>query len=155
MFQRTDADVMAILKQKFNDVGLKGLNASTVKYLREESIRTLAHRDYNCHRYHSMEREIGVDAVMETFPRDNTILHHVVSSVAINQNRRKPNRWVNKITHKLINAGITSITLLESKLNDGSLNDYLDDHDMARLHAVTIKGLSEVIGTSDFRQGRS
>jgi hypothetical protein len=102
-----------------------------------------------------MEREIGVDAVMETFPRDNTILHHVVSSVAINQNRRKPNRWVNKITHKLINAGITSITLLESKLNDGSLNDYLDDHDMARLHAVTIKGLSEVIGTSDFRQGRS
>jgi hypothetical protein len=155
MFQRTDADVMAILKQKFNDVGLKGLNTSTVKYLREESIRTLAHRDYNCHRYHSMEREIGVDAVMETFPRDNTILHHVVSSVAINQNRRKPNRWVNKITHKLINAGITSITLLESKLNDGSLNDYLDDHDMARLHAVTIKGLSEVIGTSDFRQGRS
>jgi hypothetical protein len=104
---------MAILKQKFNDVGLKGINTSTVKYLREENIRTLAHRDYNCLRYHSMEREIVVDAVMETFPRDNTILHHVVSSVAINQNRRKPNRWVNKITHKLINAGIISMARSE------------------------------------------
>jgi hypothetical protein len=56
-----------------------------------------------------MEIEIGIDAVMETFPRDNTILHHVVSSVAIEQVRRKPNHWVNKITHKLINAGIASI----------------------------------------------
>jgi hypothetical protein len=100
-----------------------------------------------------MEVEIGIDAVMETFPRDDTILHHVVSSVAIEQVRRKPNRWVNKITHKLINAGITSIGQLESKVNNGTLNDYLDDHDMARLHDVTIMGLTRVIGTSDFRQG--
>jgi hypothetical protein len=68
LLRRNDADVTAILKQKFNDVGLKGINTSTVKFLREENIRTLAHRDYNCLRYHSMEREIGVDTVMETFP---------------------------------------------------------------------------------------
>jgi hypothetical protein len=155
LFKRTDSDVMSIIKQKFNDVGLKGINTSTVKILREETIRNIAHREYNCVRYHSMEIEIGIDAVMETFPRDNTILHHVISSVAIEQVRRKPNRWVNKITHKLINAGITSIGQLESKVNDGTLNDYLDDHDMARLHDVTIMGLTRVINTSDFRQGRS
>jgi hypothetical protein len=92
---------------------------------------------------------------METFPRSNTILHHVVSSVAINQSRRKPNRWVNRITNKLINAGITSIGQFESKINDGTLNDYLHAHDMPRLNAVTIVGLAHVIGTSDFRQGWS
>jgi hypothetical protein len=62
---------------------------------------------------------------------------------------------VNKITHKLINVGITSVKHLKSKLDDGTLNDYLDDHDVARLHAVTIIGLTQIIGASDFRQGRS
>jgi hypothetical protein len=92
LFKRTDAEVMSILKQKFNDAGVKGINTSTVKFLREETIRSLGHKDYNRHRYHSMEIEVGVDVEMETFPRENTILHHVVSSVALNQNRRKPNR---------------------------------------------------------------
>jgi hypothetical protein len=78
---------MTMLKQKFNDVGLKGINTSAVKFLREETIRTLSHQDYNCLRYHTMEMEIGVDTVMETFPRDNTLLHHVISCVATNQNR--------------------------------------------------------------------
>jgi hypothetical protein len=155
LLKRTDIDVMSIIKQKFNDVGLKGINTSTVKILRQETIRNIAHREYNSIRYHSMQVEIGMDDVMETFPRDNTILHHVVSSVAIEQVRRKPNRWVNKITHKLINSGITSIGQLESKVNNGTLNDHLDDHDMARLHAVTIMGLTHIIGVSDFRQGRS
>jgi hypothetical protein len=102
-----------------------------------------------------MKNEIGVDTLMEIFLRNNTILHHIVSSVAINQSRCKPNRWVNKITHKLINAGITSTGQLESKINDGTLNDYLHAHDMPRLHSVTIIGLSHVICTSDIRQGRS
>jgi hypothetical protein len=155
LFKRTDAEVMSILMKKFNDAGVKGINTSTVKFLREETIRSLGHKDYNHHRYHSMEIEIGLDVEMETFPRENTVLHHVVSSVALNQNRRKPNRWVNKITHKLINAGITSIGQLESKINDGTINDYLDDHDLPRLHVVTMIGLSHVIGTSDFCQGRS
>jgi hypothetical protein len=34
----TDIDVMTILKRKFNAVGLKGINTSTVKILREETI---------------------------------------------------------------------------------------------------------------------
>jgi hypothetical protein len=155
LLRQTDIDVMTVLKQKFNAVGLKGINTSTVKILREETIRSLAHREYNSLRYHSMENEIGVHTLMETFPRNNTILHHIVSSVAINQSRHKPNRRVNKITHKLINAGITSIGQLESKINNGTLNDYLHAHDMPRLHYVTIIGLLHVIGTSNFCQGRS
>jgi hypothetical protein len=96
--KRTDIDVMAELKRKFNAVGLKGINTSTVKILREETIRSHAHRQWNSNQYHTMEFEIGEDATMETFPRANTLLHHVVSSVAIDQNRRNHNRWVNKIT---------------------------------------------------------
>jgi hypothetical protein len=155
LVKRTDIDVMTILKRKFNAVGLKGINTSTVKILREETIRSLAHRQYNSLRYHSMEDEIGVDAVMETFSRDNTLLHHVVSSVAIHQNRRKPNRWFNKVTHKLINVGITSIDQLQSKIDSNNLNEFLDDHNMPKLHAVTSIGFTHILGTTDFCQGRS
>jgi hypothetical protein len=77
-----------------------------------------------------MEMEIGIDAMMMVFPIDNTLLHHMASCVAIRQDRRKPNRWVNKITQKLIDAGITSIEELESKINDNTLNECLDDHGM-------------------------
>jgi hypothetical protein len=106
---RTDTDAMAAPKLKFNSVGLKGINTSTVKILREENNRSLEHCEFNCLRYHTMETEIGADAMMKTFPTYSTLLHHVVSCVAINQDRRKPNRWVNKITQKLIDAGIISI----------------------------------------------
>jgi hypothetical protein len=102
----------------------------------------------------TMEWEIGVDAMMETFPRANTLLHHVVSAVAINQNRRKPNRWENKITHKLIDAGITTIELLQAKIESNSLNDHLDDRSMPRLHEITITGFAVILGAADFRQGR-
>jgi hypothetical protein len=54
---------------------------------------------------------------------------------------------LNKITHKLINAGITSLQQLEEKINANNLNDHLDDHGMARLHPVTIIGF--------VRQGQS
>jgi predicted restriction endonuclease len=47
MLRRTDIEVMTIIKQKFNSVGLKGINTFTVKIIREETIRSLAHRDYN------------------------------------------------------------------------------------------------------------
>jgi cell pole-organizing protein PopZ len=46
---RTDSDAMAALKLKFHAVGLKGINTSTVKILREEINRSLAHCDFNCH----------------------------------------------------------------------------------------------------------
>jgi hypothetical protein len=102
-----------------------------------------------------MEMEVGVNAMMQTFPTDNTLLHHVVSCVAINQDRRKPNRWVNKITQKLIDSGITSIEELESKIDDDTLNECLDSHGMPRLHAITINGFTHSIGNWDFHQGRS
>jgi hypothetical protein len=101
-----------------------------------------------------MEVEIGVDSMMKTFPNNNILLHHVVSCGAITQDRRKPNRWVNKITQKLIDAGITSIKELESKINDDTLNECLGTHGMPRLHAITITGFSHIMGTQDFHQGR-
>jgi hypothetical protein len=153
--KRTDINVMAELKRKFNAVGMKGIITSTVKILREETARSHAHRQWNSSRYHTMEFEIGMDATMEIFPRTNTLLHHVVSSAAINQNRRKPNRWVNKITHKLIDVGITSIEQLQARIDSNDINELFDDHDMPRLHAVTIIGLTHILGTTDFRQGRS
>jgi hypothetical protein len=151
---RTDADAMAALKLKFQAVGLKGINTSTVTILREEISRNLAHCDFNCHRYLNMEVEIGIDSMMKTFPTNNILLHHVVSCAALSQDRRKPNRWVNKITQKLIDAGITSIEELESKINDNTLNECLDTHGMSRLHDITITGFSHIMGTQDFRQGR-
>jgi hypothetical protein len=154
MSSRTDTQVMTVLKDKFNAVGMKGINTSTVKILRQENERNIAHEKYNCLRYHNMELEIGIDAMMETFPRENTLLHHVVSAACINQNRRKPNRWVNKVTHKLINAGITSIELLQSKIESNNLNEHLDDRGMPRLHDITINGFTYILGTEDFRQGR-
>jgi hypothetical protein len=102
-----------------------------------------------------MEIEIGVDSMMKTFPTNNTLLHHVVSCVAITQDRRKPNRWVNKITQKLIDAGITSIGELQSKIDDDTLNECLNIHGMPQLHAITITGFTRIMGTQDFRQGQS
>jgi hypothetical protein len=87
MKNQTDVNVMAELKERFNAVGIKGINTSTVKLLREEVHRNNAHEDYNSSRYETMEFEIGIDATMETFPRGNTLLHHVVFSVAINHKK--------------------------------------------------------------------
>jgi hypothetical protein len=103
-----------------------------------------------------MQMEIGIDVMIMVFPVDNTLLlHHVVSRVAIKQDRRKPNRWVNKITQKLIDAEITSMEELESKINDNTLDKCLDDNGMPRLHDITIRGFNQILGTEDFCQGRS
>jgi hypothetical protein len=68
--------------------------------------------------------EIGSDVELKLFPTANALIHHVVSAVAINQHRHKPNRWVNKVIQKLINCDISTIELLESKLSADSLNDH-------------------------------
>jgi hypothetical protein len=102
-----------------------------------------------------MDNEIGDDVQMISFPEANILMHHVVSAVAINQHRRKPNRWVNQVTHKLIKCGITNIEQLESKLNDNTLNDVIGVHHLSRLHKVTIHGFKVILGTADFHQGRS
>jgi hypothetical protein len=146
---------MTYIKEELNEVGMKGLSLNTVKILRQETVRTIEHTGHNSIRFHSMEMEIGVDAMMDTFPPNNALLHHVVAAVSINQDRRKPNRWVNKMTRKLIDAGITSIQQLESKLDSNSLNSHLKSQGMPTLHAITITGFIRVLGTADFRQGRS
>jgi hypothetical protein len=151
----TDNVAMAYIKEELNEVGMKGLSLNTVKILRKETVRTIEHTGHNSIRFHSMEMEIGVDSMMNTFPPENALLHHVVAAVAINQDRRKPNRWVNKMTRKLIDAGITSIQQLESKLDSNSLNSHLKSQGMPTLHAVTIMGFIHILGTADFRQGRS
>jgi hypothetical protein len=130
LLNRTDVDALTALKLKFNAVGLKGVNTSTVKILREKNNRNLEHWGHNSQQYHIMEMEIGIDAMMMVFLIDITLLRRMISCVAIRQDRRKPNRWVNKITQKLIDAGITSIEELESKINDNTLNECLDDHGM-------------------------
>ena len=85
--------------------------------------------------------EIGADSMMMAFPTNNTLLHHVVSCVAINQDWQKPNRWVNKIIQKLIDTDITSIEILKSIIDNGNLNECLDDYDVPLLHAITISGV--------------
>ncbi|OEU12556.1 hypothetical protein FRACYDRAFT_262961 [Fragilariopsis cylindrus CCMP1102] len=95
-----------------------------------EKQRNLKHWEFNCLRYHIMKMEIGADSMMMTFPTNNTLLHHVVSCVAINQDWQKPNRWVNKITKKLIDTDITSIEILKSIIDNGNLNECLDDYDV-------------------------
>jgi hypothetical protein len=101
-----------------------------------------------------MTREIGLDVAMDSFYADVVLIHHVVSAVAIMQHRRRPNRWVNKITNKLIKAGITSTSILESKLNSRCLNDHLGRHHLPRLHHITMIGFEQVLGMTDFCQGR-
>jgi hypothetical protein len=98
MRNQTDINVMAELKERFKVVGIKGINTSAVKLLREEVHRNNAHEDYNSSRYETMEFEIGIDATMVTFPHDNTLLHHVVSSV------------IELLAHHLPKAGTQSVT---------------------------------------------
>jgi hypothetical protein len=153
--ERTDAQASNVLKMQLNDVDQKGLKTSTVCILRGECIRHTAHAVHNSIRYDQMINEIGTDDELEIFPSANILLHHVVSAVAINQHRHKPNRWVNKVTLKLINCGITTIEQLEEKLRSDSLNDHIHHHDLPRLHQVTIQGFKLILGMADFRQGRS
>jgi hypothetical protein len=150
-----DKEASAVLKRQLNDVNQVGLKTSTVRLLKEETIRHVMHTEFNSLRYNQMVFEIGDDVEMEIFPQVNILLHHVVSAVAINQNRRKPNRWVNKVTHKLIVCNIKTVEQLESKLSDGTLNDHIGKHELPRLNQVTIHGFKLIMGTADFRQGRS
>jgi hypothetical protein len=101
-----------------------------------------------------MMDEIGADEEPGTFPRAKVLLHHIVSAVSINQHRQKPNRWVNKVTMKLINCSITTVELLELELASNTLNDIINQHGLPRLHRITIYGFRLILGMEDFRQGR-
>jgi hypothetical protein len=150
----TDSTIASSLNGRFTSANLKGVHTSTIAVLREETIRNMEHSQYNSIRYVQMTREIGFDVEMDSFPADVVLIHHVVSAVAIMQHRRRPNRWVNKITHKLIKADIISTSILESKLNLRCLNDHLSRHHLPRLHHITMIGFEQVLGMTDFRQGR-
>jgi hypothetical protein len=99
--------------------------------------------------------EIGMDEEPAVFPRANVLLHHTVSAVSINQRRHKPNWWVNKVTLKLINCDITTVELLESKLQSGTLNDHIHKRHLPCLHQITIYGFRLILGMEDFCQDRS
>jgi hypothetical protein len=58
-------------------------------------------------------------------------------------------------TQKLIDAGITYIEQLQSKIDNDTLNKSLDDHGMPRLHVITITGFTHIMGSQDFHQGQS
>jgi hypothetical protein len=152
---RNDVEASAIFKAQLNDVEQKGLKTSTVRLIKEETIRHIAHAQHNSIRYDQMIDEIGVDDEIEIFASAHVLLHHVVSAVAINQHRHKPNRWVNKVMMKLINCGITNNEQLELKLRSNTLNDHFHQHSLPRLHQVTIHGFKLILGMADFRQGRS
>jgi hypothetical protein len=55
----------------------------------------------------------------------------------------------------MIECGITTINQLEVKLELDALNDHFHQHDVPRLHQVTIHGFKLIMGMADFRQGRS
>jgi hypothetical protein len=101
-----------------------------------------------------MMDEIGADDEPTIFLRANVLLHHIVSAVSINQHRQKPNRWVNKVTLKLISCGITTVELLESKLECATLIDVVNQHDLPRFHQIMIYGFRLILGMEDFCRGR-
>jgi hypothetical protein len=152
---RTDVEASALLKMQLNDLEQKGLKTSTVRLLKEETVRHLAHSSYNSIRYDQMNDEIGIDEEPAVFPRAHVLLHHTVSAVSINQRRHKPNRWVNKVTPKLINCDITTVKFLESKLESNTLNNHIQQKNLPRLHQITIYRFRLILGMEDFRRGQS
>jgi hypothetical protein len=131
---QTIVEASALFKTQLNDVEQTGPKTSTVCLLKEETIRHIAHTSYNSIRYNQMIDEIGMDEEPAVFPWANVLLHHTVSAVSINQRRHKPNRWVNKVTLKLINCDITTVELLKSKLQSDTLNDHIHKRHQPRLH---------------------
>jgi hypothetical protein len=128
---------------------------STVRLLKEETLRHIAHSSYNSFWYDQMNDKIGTDDEPAIFPRANVLLHHTVTAVSINQCRHKPNRWMNKVTLKLINCDITTVKLLESKLQSDTLNTHIKQKNLPRLHQITIYGFRLILGMEDFCRGRS
>ncbi|OEU05857.1 hypothetical protein FRACYDRAFT_257799 [Fragilariopsis cylindrus CCMP1102] len=106
-------------------------------------------------RYDRMITEIGPDDGRVVFPQAHVLLHHTVVAVSINQRRRKPNRWINKVTRKLVNCGINTVELLESALKGHQLNNILHRHGLPKFHQMTVSGFHLILNTSDFHQGLS
>jgi hypothetical protein len=149
------AEAARRLGQQLRDVNQTSLHGDTVRYLKEETERHYDHIRFYSARYDRMITEIGPDDERELFPAAHVLLHHTVVAVSINQRRRKPNRWINKVTRKLVNCGVNTVELLESKLNDNTLNLVLQRHGLPKFHIMTIHGFNLILDTSDFRQGRS
>ena len=149
------AEAARRLRQQLMDVNQTALHGDTVRYLKEETERHYDHTRFYSARYDRMITEIGPDDEREVFPAAHVLLHHTVVAVSINQRRRKPNRWINKVTQKLVNCGVNTVELLESKLKDNTLTLVLQRHGLPKFHIMTIYGFNLILDTSDFRQGRS
>jgi hypothetical protein len=151
---RTIIEACNIFKLQLKDVDQKGLCTSTVRLLKEETLRYMAHGVYNSIWYNQMIDETGIDDEPEIFPATSILLHHVISAVAINHHRHKPNRWMNRVTLKLINCGVSTIKHLESKIRSDTLNDHIHQFNVPQFHQVTIYGFKLILGMADFCQGR-
>ena len=126
-----------------------------LRYLKEETDRHHDHLRFYKARYDRMITEIGPDDERMVFPQAHVLLHHTVVAVSINQRRRKPNRWINKVTRKLVNCGINTVELLESALKGHQLNNILHRHGLPKFHQMTVSGFHLILNTSDFHQGLS
>ncbi|OEU19788.1 hypothetical protein FRACYDRAFT_235849 [Fragilariopsis cylindrus CCMP1102] len=149
------AEAARRLRQQLIDVNQTALHGDTVRYLKEETDRHDDHLRFYKARYDRMITEIGPDDEREVFPQAHVLLHHTVVAVSINQRRRKPNRWINKVTRKLVNCGINTVELLESALKGHQLNNILHRHGLPKFHQMTVSGFHLILNTSDFHEGRS
>jgi hypothetical protein len=74
---RTEAQASNEFKIQLNDVNQKGIKTSTIRLLKQETLRHLSHAIHNSIQYAQMIVEIGVDAEPEVFPIAHVLLHHV------------------------------------------------------------------------------
>ncbi|OEU10829.1 hypothetical protein FRACYDRAFT_246701 [Fragilariopsis cylindrus CCMP1102] len=132
------AEAARRLRQQLIDVNQTALHGDTVRYLKEETDRHHDHLRFYKARYDRMITEIGPDDERMVFPQAHVLLHHTVVAVSINQRRRKPNRWINKVTRKLVNCGINTVELLESALKGHQLNNILHRHGLPKFTCYSL-----------------
>ena len=160
------AEAATDIRQRMIAVCQVPLHTNTVRHLKEETYRHKAHLGYNSVRYSVMWSEIGRDDAPINFPAAHVLLSHTIIAVAAYQQRRKPTRWINKVTQKMINCGINSREQLENAISSNTLNDVFHEHGVPSFHKITIFGFKHILGmevnqgyiagyTQDFRYGRS
>ena len=142
------------------------LRTNTVSLLKEETYRHKAHLGYNSARYAVMCGEIGRDDEPIHYPAAHVLLHHTIVAVASFQQRRKPTRWINKVTRKMTECHINSREQLENVIRNNTINDVFQQYHKPSFHKMTINGFKHILGievnqgyiagyTQDFRHGRS
>ncbi|OEU23632.1 hypothetical protein FRACYDRAFT_233803 [Fragilariopsis cylindrus CCMP1102] len=159
-------DASSSIRHLMNTVCQVPLHTSTVRFLKEETYRHKEHLRYNSTRYDVMCGEIGRDDAPIHYPAAHVLLHHTIVAVASYQQRRKPTRWINKVTRKMTECHINSREQLENVIRNNTINDVFQQYNKPSFHKMTINGFKHILGievnqgyiagyTQDFRQGRS